>query len=45
MNDVEKLFHESMMRNTFAETVSDDNFDFIDNLSNEVDDTGEGDEI
>lgn len=45
MNEVEKLFHEDLKRNTFAEAVMDDNFDFIDNMTNEVDYTGEGDEF
>ena len=45
MNAVEKLFHEDLKRNTFAEAVLDDGFDFIDNMSNEADDIGEGDEL
>lgn len=35
MNDVEKIFHEDMMRNTFSEAVADSNYDFIDSLTDE----------
>ena len=46
MNDVEKIFHEEMKRSCFAEAVNDDQYDFIDGMANEVDDTSaESEEI
>ena len=44
MNDVEKLFHESMQSETFAHTVNDRNYDIIDMMSDE-NDTGEGEDL
>lgn len=46
MNDVERIFHEDLKRSTFSEAVADDQYDFIDNLVNEEDDTSaESEEI
>lgn len=47
MNDVEKIFHEDMMRQTFSEVVSDDdNYDFIDSLCDgDSDHSAESEEI
>ena len=46
MNDVENLFFGSIAHSIFSEAVADDQFDFIDNLVNEEDDTSaESEEI
>lgn len=39
MTDVERLLFEDCKRNVFAEVVADDEFDFIDSMENEIDDT------
>ena len=39
MNDIEHLFHNDLKRSTFIEAVADDQFDFVDHMANEVDDT------
>lgn len=44
MNDVEKLFHESMQAETFAHTVGDTNYDVVDMMSDELD-VGEGEDL
>jgi len=46
MNDVEKIFHEDLIRGCFSEAVADDVFDFVDSMENEADDTdSESEEI
>lgn len=39
MNDVERVFHEDLKRSAFSEAIADDDYDILDGLINEDDDT------
>lgn len=39
MNDVERVFHEDMQKQTYCEVVADDSFDIVDGIDFAGDDT------